>query len=66
MSLDSIVIEIIEMVILNIFHTVQLTFAFFFFSHERALNVSTASFSGQCKQSSIFLPSQKPKEHFAL
>lgn len=46
MSLDSIVIEII---ILNIFNTVQLSFAFFFFPHERDLNVSTASSWGQCK-----------------
>lgn len=52
MSVDSIVIEII---ILNIFNTVQLSLGFFFFPHERVLNISTTSFSGQCKHLLSFL-----------
>lgn len=48
-SLDSIVTEIIEIIILNSFKTVQLSFAVFFFFHWSDLNVSTTSFSGQHK-----------------
>lgn len=63
MSLDSIVIE---MVILYIVNALQLPFAFFSFSREKDLDVSMASFLGRCKHFPIFPPAQKPKQHFAL
>lgn len=60
MSLDCIVIEIIETVVLNIVNTVQLPFTFFSFSDEKDLDVSTASFSGRCKHFPVLPPAQKP------
>lgn len=60
MSLDSIVIEIIEIVILYVVNALQLPFTFFFsFSHEKDLDVSMASFSG------IFLSSLQPKSQIS-
>lgn len=63
MSLDSIVIEII---ILNIFNTVQLSFVFFFFPHERDLNVFYSIFFRPMQASSVLPPSRMPDELFTL
>lgn len=59
MSPDSIIVEII---ILSIFNTVQLSFAFFPFPHGRDRNVSTAFFLAN--PSTFYLPS-KPNAQWA-